>query len=137
MAPENIQLAEAAAMDQQYEQHGLLQTTSGSIMILAGAGVGGGTAINWSCCLPLPDYVREEWVALHGLQAFASAEYETSLQHVLATMGASEPSKMTHNAMNVKLQKGCDALEYKWETTGQVCSILLCTSDGISFILRL
>lgn len=122
VAPENIKLSEAAALDQQYEQHGLLQTTSGTIMFLAGAGVGGGTAINWSCCLPLPDYVREEWMSVHGLKDYQSEEYETALHHILDALGVSSKSKCTHNAMNLKLQEGCDALKYDWENTGQVGS---------------
>lgn len=124
-APRDILLAEADALDRQYEQHGLLQTSAGTVMILAGAGLGGGTAINWSCCLPLPDYVREEWVQRHGLHAFGGAEYDEALRHILETIGASDATNTKHNAMNIHLQSGCDELQYQWETTKQVRYIFL------------
>ena len=126
-SPDDITLQEVDAMDQQYEQHGLLQTTDGVVMLLAGSGLGGGTAINWSCCLALPDYVRQEWCDEHGLTAFATnassssedSEYDRALQTVLVKMGAADRSRVTDNAPNQRLQEGCEALHYQWETTGQ------------------
>jgi hypothetical protein len=97
-----------------------LTTTDGAIMILAGSTVGGGTTVNWSCCLPLPEYVRDEWVHDYELQAFASGgDYDESLDFVLQRMGAKDSSKVKHNPPNSKLQEGCDALGYPWETTMQ------------------
>ena len=119
LAPHEITLQQVDAMDQQYEQHGLLQTTNGVIMVLAGRGLGGGTAINWSCCLPLPDYVRREWSEEHGLTAFADSEYDRAVQTVMEQMGATDRSKVTDNTNNQKLQEGCEALGYDWDTTGQ------------------
>jgi choline dehydrogenase-like flavoprotein len=140
LRPDEITLSEADAMDRQYEQHGLLQTTDGAMMILAGSGLGGGTAINWSCCLSMPEYVRDEWVQVHGLDAFGTAEYETALQHVMRTIGAADKSKVVHSVMNKKFQKGCDALGFHWETTGQVSATKVlfkhvCNKSLISLIL--
>lgn len=36
--------------------------------------MGGGTTVNWACCIPLPTYVREEWAdsaGTHKLPQFA------------------------------------------------------------------
>lgn len=127
LSPQDVTLHEIHALDQQYGQNGLLQNTSGTIMILAGNALGGGTAINWSCCLPLPDYVREEWIRKHQLhETFATTEYGASLKAVLHDLGATynvpHLAKPTvhHNTMNRKLQQGCNALGYKWAETGQV-----------------
>lgn len=127
LSPVCITQHEIHALDQQYVQNGLLQNTSGTIMILAGNALGGGTAINWSCCLPLPSYVREEWIHKHQLhETFATPDYDTSLQAILHTLGAryNEENKLKptihHNKMNRKLQHGCDALGYQWAETGQV-----------------
>lgn len=127
LSPVNITQHEIHALDQQYVQNGLLQNTSGTIMILAGNALGGGTAINWSCCLPLPDYVREEWIQNHRLHdTFATTEYDESQKAVMHQLGAkydaphvSKPD-ISHNAMNRKLQQGCTELGYQWTETGQV-----------------
>jgi len=120
LPPSQISLQEADSMDRQFEQHGLLQTACGSITILAGSGVGGGTAINWSCCLPLPETVRREWSHEHGLTDFCNSEYEQATQHVLEKLGATENDKVQqHNAMNQAVVDACRALNYSVETTGQ------------------
>ena len=131
LSPQNITQHEIHALDQQYIQNGLLQNTSGTIMILAGNALGGGTAINWSCCLPLPDNVREEWIQNHQLyETFATPEYDESLKVVMHELGAqynaSSISRPTtqHNAMNQKLRQGCTALGYQWTETGQVMRLI-------------
>jgi long-chain-alcohol oxidase len=141
-SPANISLHEIDAMEQQYEQSGLLQNSTGTIMILAGSALGGGTAINWSCCLPLPQYVRDEWINDHKLHASFGPDYDTALNHILGMISApakpSQPSEnisdekktsTPHNTMNRKLQYGCNSLGFKWEETGQVC----CTADSAEF----
>jgi long-chain-alcohol oxidase len=65
-APAETEQLEAEAMQGMYEKSGLLTTDDGSIAILAGATLGGGTSINWACCLDTPAWVREEWVNKHG-----------------------------------------------------------------------
>lgn len=118
--PDQISNLEADAFENLYESHGLLTTSDGAIMILAGSTVGGGTTVNWSCCLPLPDYVRAEWVREYELEAFRSGgDYDQSLNFVLQRIGANDNSKVKHNPMNRKLQEGCDALGYQWEPTRQ------------------
>ena len=127
LSPQKITQHEIHALDQQYIQNGLQQNTSGTIMILAGNALGGGTAINWSCCLPLPSYVREEWIHMFQLhETFATPDYDASLQAILHRLGASYSGQnapkptIPHNTMNIKLQQGCKKLGYQWRETGQV-----------------
>ena len=68
--PNEVSGLECEALDQMYEKHSLLTTNDGNIMILAGSTLGGGTTVNWACCLPLPDSVRNEWISEHGLTQF-------------------------------------------------------------------
>lgn len=120
VSPADVSNLEADAFDRLYEQHGLLTTSDGSMVLLAGATVGGGTSVNWGCCLPLPDYVRKEWVEKHGLEAFGGdGEYDKALNYVLIKVGALDRSRVSHNRMNKVLQEGCDVMGYRWETTGQ------------------
>ncbi|NJD29551.1 MAG: hypothetical protein FIA92_14825 [Chloroflexi bacterium] len=60
-----------------YLNHGLLSTWDGALTMLAGSGVGGGTLVNWMTCLDVPEDVRVEWAADHGLDGVDGAEWET------------------------------------------------------------
>ena len=51
--------AELDAFDRHYLDHGLTTTWDGSITMLAGTGVGGGTLINWMTCIDAPESVRD------------------------------------------------------------------------------
>jgi long-chain-alcohol oxidase len=120
-SPDEMAWHEAAAMDAHFEQHGLVQTVNGVVSIMAGSALGGGTAINWGCCLPLPDYAVEEWARDYGLAGtVGGTEYETALKQIMAILGATDTAHVTHNAMNRKLQEGCNKLNYNWSVTGQV-----------------
>lgn len=92
VAPKEVSGRELDAFEAMYEKGGLLVNTDGSIGVLAGATLGGGTTVNWACCLPPPEYVREEWAKEHGLAQFASgaAEFEASLQAILTRIGATD-----------------------------------------------
>jgi hypothetical protein len=46
--------------DRLYERGGLCVTDDTGLAVLAGSAFGGGTAVNWACCLEPPRYVREE-----------------------------------------------------------------------------
>jgi choline dehydrogenase-like flavoprotein len=65
-----------------YLDGGLLMTQSGSMPILAGSCVGGGTVINYTTSFPLPDRVRAEWDDLTGLGLFSSSRFTESLDSV-------------------------------------------------------
>eukprot|EP00586_Coscinodiscus_wailesii_P018901 CAMPEP_0172513800 /NCGR_PEP_ID=MMETSP1066-20121228/255483_1 /TAXON_ID=671091 /ORGANISM="Coscinodiscus wailesii, Strain CCMP2513" /LENGTH=344 /DNA_ID=CAMNT_0013294215 /DNA_START=51 /DNA_END=1082 /DNA_ORIENTATION=+ len=58
--PSAITQLESDAMDQMYERHSLLASTDGNVCLLAGSTLGGGTSINWACCLDTPEDVRRE-----------------------------------------------------------------------------
>ncbi|HEY7935925.1 MAG TPA: GMC family oxidoreductase [Candidatus Limnocylindrales bacterium] len=78
---------ELAAFDRLYLDHGLASTWDGSISILAGATVGGGTTINWMTCLAAPDEVRREWAREHGIAGFDGAEGDTDFAAIRSELG--------------------------------------------------
>jgi choline dehydrogenase-like flavoprotein len=82
---------------------GLTATDDRWFSIRAGSAVGGGTVVNWSSSLRLPDAVREEWRAagIDDLDPhYDAVEAETSV-----TTAESE-----HNGPNAALARGLDAL---------------------------
>ena len=92
-----------------YLDGALLMTQSGSLPILAGSCVGGGTVINYTTSFPLPDPVRAEWDALSGLSLFAGAEFEASLARVNARLGVGT-RWTTPGRRDELLERGCRAL---------------------------
>ena len=119
-APLDLSHLEVEAMDEMYEAHSLLTTSDGNIMVLAGATLGGGTTINWSCCLPLPDYVRQEWVNTYKLKHFReNGEFDDSERAVMDRICCADKSSVVLNQMNQKLKMGCEKMKYKWTKTGQ------------------
>ena len=135
--PNEISNLEAEALDKLYEQHGMVTTSDGNIMILAGSTVGGGTTVNWGCCLDTPDYVRREWESF-GLEQFRpgrrDSDFDKSLNFVKERIGCkNEPGISVsrrnqlaveqgecppHNVTNTLFCNGCDALKYRVEETG-------------------
>jgi len=95
-----------------YYGGGLATSESGSIAVLAGQTLGGGTVVNYMNCVRTPDHVLAEWAAmgLKGLDdgAFVSEHVET----VLERLGAN--TEMTaQNGTHQRLLAGCDELGYE------------------------
>src|SRR4029078_1622348 len=57
-----------------YLNHGLLATWDGSLTMLAGSGVGGGTLSNWMTSIEAAAEVRAEWRRDHGRQELDDGE---------------------------------------------------------------
>ena len=70
---------ELDAFSRLYLNHGLLTTWDGSITMLAGSGVGGGTLVNWMTSIVAPADVRDEWTRLHGLDGVEGATWDADV----------------------------------------------------------
>ena len=65
---------ELDAFGRLYLNYGLLATWDGSVTMLAGSGVGGGTLVNWMTSIEAPPAVRAEWSRDHGLAELQDGE---------------------------------------------------------------
>ena len=95
-----------------YYGGGLAATESGSIAILAGQTLGGGTVVNYMNCVRTPDSVLSEWAG-HGLDglddpSFVSEHMEVVLERIGANTEATK-----QNGTHQRLMAGCDALGYE------------------------
>ena len=81
---------ELDAFDRLYLNHGLLATWDGSITMLSGSGVGGGTLVNWMTCIDAPEAVRAEWAADHGLGGVTGSAWDADVAAVEAELGVAE-----------------------------------------------
>jgi choline dehydrogenase-like flavoprotein len=80
-----------------YEGKGLVTTKDGSVSILAGSTLGGGTTVNWAGALRTPDYVLEQWAKEHDNPHFLDPAYKKGFEfveqrnHVTTDFGAHNP----------------------------------------------
>ena len=100
---------EGEMLGEYYLDHGLLMTQSGSMPILAGSGLGGGTVINYTASFPLPERVRAEWDARSGLSLFSSPRFAESMQRVQARLDVNTRFS-TPGVRDQILERGCLAM---------------------------
>jgi choline dehydrogenase-like flavoprotein len=65
---------ELDAFGRLYLNHGLLATWDGSVTMLAGSGVGGGTLVNWMTSIGAPPAVRAIWAREHGIDEIGDGQ---------------------------------------------------------------
>jgi choline dehydrogenase-like flavoprotein len=101
---------EAEAFAELYLEAGLCSTEDLSVSILAGACVGGGTAVNWSTSLRLAPRTMAEWARSLDRPALA-AELADAYDAVESRLGVSVSA--AHNRNNAVIADGCAKLG--WE----------------------
>ncbi|BFI25674.1 long-chain-alcohol oxidase [Marchantia polymorpha subsp. ruderalis] len=108
-ARDDLSLLEYPSMANMYEGGGVLATDCGAVNLLAGATVGGGSAVNWAAAFRTPDHVRREWAQGLGLPLFASDDYDRAMDAVCAK-GAVHCSCELESFQNAALRRGCQRL---------------------------
>jgi choline dehydrogenase-like flavoprotein len=95
-----------------YYGGGLAASESGSIAILAGATLGGGTIVNYMNCVRPPESILSEW-ADHGLDGLNDPGFVSdNVDVVLERIGANTEAT-TQNGTHQRLIKACDELGYE------------------------
>ena len=92
-----------------YDAKGTLSTQDGSIGILAGSCLGGGTTINWAGAFRTPDYVLQEWAREHDAPQYTTPEFKESISTVARTIGVNT-NYTRHNGQNQALWDGSTKL---------------------------
>ena len=85
----NMPNDEAHSFENMYERGAALVTEDTGIALLAGSTLGGGSAVNWACCLDTPSYVRDEWANVYGLDRFSSKskDFDEALRIIRTKIG--------------------------------------------------
>ena len=104
---------EIAGIQRLYLDQGTTSSRDLSVAILAGRALGGGTTVNWQTSLRLPDAIRDEWATRSGIRDFVEAPFTDALDAVCQRMSVST-AESARNGNNRPLQRGCEALGYKW-----------------------
>lgn len=107
---------ELEAFDRLYLDRGLVSTWDGSVTILAGSAVGGGTLVNWMTSVEAPAAVREEWARDHGLEGLEDgAAWSEDVAAVEAELGVAESTRIPPK--DAILLRGARALGWEAAST--------------------
>jgi choline dehydrogenase-like flavoprotein len=101
---------ELVGMQELYYGGGLAASEDGSIAILAGQTLGGGTVVNYMNCIPTPQHIVDEWAG-HGLVGLDDYEgYKRDHIDVVMKRINANAEATTQNGTHQKLMQGLDAL---------------------------
>ncbi|GAA2891336.1 GMC oxidoreductase [Actinoplanes cyaneus] len=105
---------ELAAYQQSYRRGGPTPTADQNITLMAGAGLGGGTVINWTNCLRTTDRVRGQW-AEHGLTDVATVAFDKHLDAVWRELSVTDQCS-EFNRAHEAMRRGARALGWSFAT---------------------
>jgi choline dehydrogenase-like flavoprotein len=94
-------MQEFPMLNRHFESGALLATQSGSVSVMAGSTMGGGSAINWAGTLRTPDYVLEEWAKEHDNPHFLDPAYRAGFEAIETRHNVSD--QYAHNPQNQSL----------------------------------
>src|SRR5262245_47053850 len=100
---------ELAAFDRLYLNHGLTTSWDGAVVTLAGAGVGGGTVVNWMTTIDAPHATRRHWAREHGLDEVEGAVWDADRDALVAALDAQGPPNIPPK--DALIRDGCTALD--------------------------
>jgi choline dehydrogenase-like flavoprotein len=101
--------------DQLYVDRGARTTTDMGVAVMQGRTLGGGTVINMSDVVPIPDGVLRFWQKRHGLADYAPEALAPFREQALRDLGANVPEEARLNANNRLLRAGATALGWRGE----------------------
>jgi choline dehydrogenase-like flavoprotein len=97
-----------------YLSGGLLQAEDGSISVLAGATLGGGTVVNYMNCIRTPDHIRKEW-AEFGLEGLDEPGYDEHIDAVWERLTVNDAAT-SQNRSHRKMILGLESSGFPWKT---------------------
>jgi choline dehydrogenase-like flavoprotein len=92
---------------------GLLASEDGSIAVLAGATLGGGTVVNYMNCIRTPEHIRKEW-AEAGIEGIDELEYEQHIDAVWERLQVNHEAT-SQNRPHRKMIEGMEACGFPWK----------------------
>lgn len=90
---------------------GATPTSNGTVNLLAGGSLGGGTEINWMNCVRTPDVARQDWARNYGLDGIDTPEFDRYMDEVEKRISSSTENSF-FNSANLRMREGCAKLNY-------------------------
>jgi choline dehydrogenase-like flavoprotein len=111
-----------------YLDGGMLTTRNRRVALLAGSCLGGGTVVNYTTSLRLPDDVRKEWARVSGLDLFTSTAFTEAMDAVCARLSVN----LDHNRPSRRdelMARGLAALG--WHHDRMPRNVVGCSQDDV------
>ncbi len=99
------------AYEHLYRGGGVTQTANGSIALMAGSNLGGGTTVNWTNMLPATPRVRAQWESEHGLEGLAGPEFDAHIAAIFERCSVNDRCS-DYNGPNQRMEDACAKLGY-------------------------
>jgi choline dehydrogenase-like flavoprotein len=106
---------EVDAFARLYLDRGLLSTWDGSVTLLAGAAVGGGTLVNWMTAIDSPEDVRAEWATEHGLAHVVGDGWRRDVERLETELAVAEATHVPPK--DAVILRGARRLDWEAATT--------------------
>ncbi len=106
---------ELSAYENMYWRGGPQPTADFNVTVYAGAGLGGGTVINWTNCLRTRPWVREQWAAEHGLEGVDGPDFDRHLDAIFERLHVNDRCSDL-NGPHQRMQEGADRLGWSFQT---------------------
>jgi choline dehydrogenase-like flavoprotein len=103
------------AYENMYWRGGPNATADFNVTVYAGAGLGGGTVINWTNCLRTRPWVREQWAREHGLEGVDGPEFDRHLDAIFARLSVNDRCSDL-NGPHQRLKEAADRLGWSFKT---------------------
>jgi choline dehydrogenase-like flavoprotein len=103
------------AYENMYWRGGPNATADFNVTVYAGAGLGGGTVINWTNCLRTRPWVRAQWAREHGLEGVDGPEFDRHLDVIFERLGVNDRCSDL-NGPQQRLKEAADRLGWSFET---------------------
>jgi choline dehydrogenase-like flavoprotein len=97
-----------------YWRGGPNPTADLNVSLYAGAGYGGGTAINWTNCLRTKPWVREQWAREHGLEGLDGPEFDRHLDAVWERLSVTDQCSDL-NGTQSRMKQGAERLGWSFK----------------------
>ena len=104
---------ELSAYESMYWRGGPQPTADFNVTVYAGAGLGGGTVINWTNCLRTRPWVREQWATEHGLEGVDGPDYDRHLDAIFERLSVNDRCSDL-NGPHQRMKEGADALGWSF-----------------------
>ncbi|HEX2416305.1 MAG TPA: GMC family oxidoreductase N-terminal domain-containing protein [Thermoleophilaceae bacterium] len=117
--------AELSGFKRLYQNAGGVASHDGSIGLLAGSCLGGGTVVNYTFSFRTPEVVRREWADM-GLPAVAGQAFDDSLDAVWERISVNEEHSVP-SARDESIRRGLDRLG--WDSQVMKRNVRGCTAE--------
>jgi choline dehydrogenase-like flavoprotein len=106
---------ELSAYENMYWRGGPQPTADYNVTVYAGAGLGGGTVINWTNCLRTRPWVREQWAKEYGLEGVDGPEFDRHLDAIFERLQVNDRCSDL-NGPHQRMKEGSEKLGWSFRT---------------------